>query len=151
MCEIQIDTLSKIIASIGLLLDIVGAWLVAWEVTNQFKGHRSSVSGGFINNKLGDIRPNKSISGQTVHDTMSFVAWESLKLHRMKIGIYIITIGFALQIASLWIYPGQNNEKPNITREINNKESPVINIGKESKPPPKIVTKPLNTKPLPAK
>ena len=81
---------AQILNSVGLFLDIVGVWLVAFEIVKSFKGEQYGISLAFI-----DIAapPEK---------TDTFKKWESKRLRSMKIGLVIITIGFLLQISSSW-------------------------------------------------
>lgn len=86
-----------IINSLGLICDIVGAWLVAWEVVREYQGKRHEVSAGFV---FSDFAV-----GQKVNETKEFADWERGKYLKMKIGLGFLTAGFLLQIASNWITP----------------------------------------------
>ncbi len=88
--------IAKIINSVGLVFDMFGAWLVAWEVIKQYKGkkyasHDSSHSVGGINE---DRSPT---------DTPEFKKHEHEKYRYMKIGLIFLLFGFGLQIVSNWI------------------------------------------------
>ena len=89
--------------SVGLVLDIVGAWLVAWEVVRQFHGKKVDVQGGvLVTNYLGsDGTP--VVAGQQTKETNEFMAWETKKYLRMKWGLCFLSVGFVLQIMSNWI------------------------------------------------
>ncbi|MBU1405521.1 MAG: hypothetical protein KKE83_07010 [Proteobacteria bacterium] len=81
---------SKIVNSIGLLFDIAGAWLVAWEVVRQYKGDQ------FKTQMFDDI-------GDSLARSSDYEGWESNKYLKMKFGLFGLTIGFLLQIASNWL------------------------------------------------
>ena len=80
--------------TLGILCDIVGAWLVAWEVVRQYRGKRFQAGG----------RPDDLFFGpHPVRETEAFEKWELQKLTRMKWGLAFLTVGFLLQIAATWI------------------------------------------------
>lgn len=84
--------IDKIINSAGIICDLIGAWLVAWEVVKQFRG-----------NKLISI-PLPRIPGVSpVAENPKFKNYEKIKYCRMKVGLIFLTIGFILQIISNWI------------------------------------------------
>ena len=90
-----LDHGGAVINSVGLLLDIVGAWLVALEVVHQYRGkkHQSSdapVVGGVF------------AAGGEVTETPDYSAWEARKYFWMKAGLVCLTLGFVLQIISTW-------------------------------------------------
>ncbi len=84
---------SQLISSLGLLLDIFGAWMVASEVVSQYKGanpFRSTPS------KLnGENPPPEKSTG--------FIIWENTTKCKMKIGLVALTFGFAMQAIGLWL------------------------------------------------
>mgnify|MGYP000843948716 CR=1 FL=1 len=82
----------RIVNSIGLIFDIFGAWLVAWEVVHKFKGEQHDIQPLIANGNI--PRPAKS---------NEFVKYEANKYGRMWCGIICLTIGFILQISSNWI------------------------------------------------
>lgn len=84
----EITTLPKYINSIGLLLDIAGAWFVAWEVVSQYQGDKFHKS------------PTWSEIFDSPKETDPFKKYEKSKLLKMKIGLGCLTLGFALQIIS---------------------------------------------------
>ena len=91
--------LQAIVNTIGLLLDIAGAWFVAWEVINQYKGQKTKLSTGVVVQAEGW----SVVAGQEAEDTDEFKKWEILKYWRMKVGLAFLTIGFLLQLASNWV------------------------------------------------
>jgi hypothetical protein len=79
----------------GILFDIVGACLVAWEVVHQYKGKRHIVPMGYT---FGDyVRP------QNVEETKEYQRWEKNKYSKMKCGLWCLIIGFSMQLVSNWV------------------------------------------------
>lgn len=80
--------LSKGINALGLLFDFVGALYIAYEVTNQFKDqkYKESSAGAGI-----DPPPT---------ETEEFILWEQTKFNKMRTGLVLLSIGFALQFIS---------------------------------------------------
>lgn len=89
------SNLQAIINSIGIVFDIVGAWLVAWEVVNEFKGKKIDISHG--------VSMGTFVVGQHAKETNEFKNWENKKYKIMKWGIGFLTVGFLLQFVSNWI------------------------------------------------
>jgi hypothetical protein len=79
------------ITTIGLLLDICGAFLVASEVVRKFDGEQFKGTPSI--DELGDP-PKKSTE---------FMRWELSKFNNMKIGLFLLTIGFILQGVATWL------------------------------------------------
>lgn len=105
---------SSCINSIGLVFDIVGAWLVAFEVTNQYKGKKYETD-----RTWGGI-------GQPPFDSKEYKHWESSKLKFMWAGLIFLTIGFSLQIASNYLKSNHINAYP-ITRAVKQTAAPQKN------------------------
>jgi hypothetical protein len=84
-----------LVNSIGILLDIIGAWFVAWEVVREYKGKKHDVSTG--------VAMGNWVVGQDVKETNEFKKWELNKYSKMRIGLALLTLGFLLQLASNWI------------------------------------------------
>lgn len=88
----MITNIDKIINSAGLICDVIGAWLVAWEVVKQYHGSKLSP------------RPGPQIPGVTpVSENPKFSEYEKQKFYKMKIGVVFLTFGFVLQIISNWV------------------------------------------------
>ena len=87
--------LPAIINTAGLVFDIVGAWLVAFEIVSQFRGPKLHPAVGF---PLGSL----VISG-IPHETKEYSAWEKRKFRLMWAGPGCLTIGFVAQIVATWI------------------------------------------------
>jgi len=103
MISFLVANSQAIVNSLGLLFDIGGAWLVAWEVVRQFRGSKTRVTGGvLVTNHLGsDGSP--VVAGQHAEDTDEFKFWEEKKYVRMKVGLGLLTLGFLFQLLSNWI------------------------------------------------
>lgn len=102
-----IQLISKTINTAGLLLDIVGAWFVAYEVINQFKGKKIQIKSDPLNDldlgvNMPDCSPEISLPPKS-EETLSFKLWEIKKYSKMKIGLILLTLGFLFQIISSWI------------------------------------------------
>lgn len=78
-----------VLNSVGLCIDIIGAWFVAWEITSQYKGVKFNKVGG-------------TECGAEPEDpeTQEYKQYEVNKHSRMKIGLILLTTGFILQIIS---------------------------------------------------
>ena len=97
--EFFCNNLQAIVNTVGLLLDIVGVWFVAWEVVNQFKGQKTKLSTGVVVHAEGW----PVVAGQQAEDTDEYKKWEILKYWRMKVGLVLLTLGFLLQLVSNWV------------------------------------------------
>ena len=89
------NNLQPFVNSVGLIFDIIGAWFVAWEVVREYKGNRQRISHGIV--------MGISVFSQQIQNTQEFTEWEIKKYHKMKIGLFCLTIGFILQITSNFI------------------------------------------------
>ncbi len=88
----MISHLDKIINSAGLICDVIGAWLVAWEVVKQFHG-----------SKFHSL-PLAHIPGvPPVTENPKYAEYEKQKYYKMKIGLAFLTFGFLLQLLSNWV------------------------------------------------
>lgn len=81
ICCIEITP--PIVNIIGLIFDIIGAWLVASEVVSQYKGTLTKPIG--LDNNGTEKHPE-------------FEKWEFKKYYKMKLGLGCLIIGFLLQI-----------------------------------------------------
>ena len=96
MLEFIINHMKELINSIGIFFDIIGAWLVAWEVVREYRGEKydSSTPGHFIGTMVVGSRPNEN---------KKFREWEINKYIKMRFGLAFLTLGFTLQLVSNWI------------------------------------------------
>lgn len=85
------DLVEKLLNSLGLLFDMIGAVLVAFELVRQFKGNQMSV-------------------GQTINSmhnppikTPEFKKWEVRKYRYMAVGLAFLLLGFSLQLVANWV------------------------------------------------
>ena len=79
---------------IGLICDIAGAWLVAWEVVKQFKGKR------FAPLPIQKINMDAEEQDGLVTDFPEYTLFEKKKYTAMKWGLALLTFGFLLQITA---------------------------------------------------
>jgi len=140
----NIEIISKFINTTGLLFDIFGAWFVASEVVDQFKGEKTIISEGTVIDKPRQkgfssipVPKSKIVIGQLSKDSSPFKRWEEKKHRKMWLGLTFLTIGFLLQILSNWTYlilP--SNETKKTIEAIIIKEKPIITKILDSKIPP---------------
>ncbi|MDD5214059.1 MAG: hypothetical protein PHQ03_00785 [Methylococcales bacterium] len=91
MCSFSCSDIQLGLNTVGLLFDIAGAWIVAWEVVRQYRGEKAKVK-------------NARCDGSAeMEETDAYKEWEILKYSRMKLGLGFLTIGFLLQLLSHWI------------------------------------------------
>lgn len=81
----------QLINTAGLALDMVGAWLVANEVTSKFGGEK------YI------IMPIQSGGTTGPYPTDDFSDWEGKHFLRLRVGIGCLMFGFLMQIISTWL------------------------------------------------
>ncbi len=100
--------------TLGLVFDILGAWLVAIEVVNQFRG------------KKYENDPTWDGIGKPPWDTDEYKKWELSKYKLMWIGLICLTVGFSLQIASNYIKtnPSVSAAKPTTAPQAEIKATP---------------------------
>lgn len=84
------ENIPRVINSVGLAFDIVGAWLVAIEIVKKFKGEKY------------EKNPSLFAADDPPFDSTEYKKWELLKLMYMKLGLGCLTVGFILQILSNW-------------------------------------------------
>ena len=83
----------KLISSIGLVFDIVGAWLICYEFLYQFKKPEKYEPQP---QKLNGEDPDPKLSGE-------YKKWESKKYKFMLTGLILLTIGVGFQIWSNYL------------------------------------------------
>ena len=91
MCQFLTNNFAALLNSVGIIFVMIGAWLVAYEVVNKFKGEQ--YQGPQITFGC-SLRPSK---------TDEFIDWEILRSKVMMIGLIFITIGSLSQIISNWV------------------------------------------------
>ncbi len=87
-----IQHFNPLATSIGILFDIIGAWLVAWEVIRQYKGKK------FAPLPIGMINPDAEEQDGLIKPHPLYETFEANKYRRMKWGLGFLTLGFVLQI-----------------------------------------------------
>lgn len=91
-----VANIGRVINSAGLVLDIVGAFLVASEVVRQYRGKKYEEPQGFVISK-------PFITGLEVKETAEYAGWEVRRYRSMKCGLVCLTTGFLFQIVSTWL------------------------------------------------
>jgi hypothetical protein len=83
--------------TVGLLCDICGAFLVASEVVQQFRGK-----------KLEDARAltesGSFVFGAKGGESREYQSWEASKYRKMRWGLVFLVIGFLLQAIGAWAH-----------------------------------------------
>ena len=103
MCSFLYNNIQAIVNSIGLLLDIAGAWFVAWEVIQKYEGKKIQVTGGVLRTDYIGSNGTPVVAGQITQETNEYKNWELKKYTRMKLGLIFLTMGFIFQLISNWI------------------------------------------------
>lgn len=81
------------INSIGLVLDIIGAFLIAYEIWAPFRRQKYR----------DDLTMDEG--SEPVRETTDYVGWEKEKYCFMLVGLGFLIIGFVLQLVSNFIKP----------------------------------------------
>lgn len=87
-----IQYFSPLTASIGMIFDIIGVWLVAWEVVRQYRGKR------FAPLPIQKINPDAEEQDNLINEHPLYTLHEAIKYRYMTWGLAFLTIGFGLQI-----------------------------------------------------
>lgn len=84
------NTIARSINSIGLFLDIIGAWLVAIEVVKQYRGIK--------------YREQKTWEDMASNpkESQGYENWKMRNHRWMLLGLVLLTVGFLLQVVSNW-------------------------------------------------
>jgi hypothetical protein len=94
----------KIFATIGLLFDMIGACLVAIEVVRVFHGPTTIDFATAEKKRDPNIKSVKTYGAVPTHEENPyFVRNEKKKRRFMITGLFFLLIGFALQIAAVWL------------------------------------------------
>jgi hypothetical protein len=82
-----------VLSIVGMVCDIIGAFFVATEVVAQFRGQQY---------KRGPAYPTATgpVSPPQPRETEEFARWSLSKFRNMRIGLFLLVLGFALQIAA---------------------------------------------------
>ena len=86
-----IQNFNPLITTIGLIFDLIGAWLVAWEIVQQYKGEK------FAPVDIANLNID-STAEDIVKEHPGYKIFETSKYRKMKWGIFSLTFGFILQI-----------------------------------------------------
>ena len=86
--------------SIGVFITMIGALLIAFEVTNQYKGAKFKPGVG-VNTTSGFGEP--VVSSSPPKETEEYNRWEIKKYLFLTSGLLAIMVGGLLQIIASWI------------------------------------------------
>lgn len=89
-----IELITTLANTTGLIAGLVGAWLVGWEVVQQFQGKKY---------KMDAIETDDMGLATNIPDSDEFKAWECSKYLKMKIGLGCLTFGFIVQLVATWM------------------------------------------------
>ncbi len=87
-----IQHINALLTFLGLIFDIIGAWLVAWEVVRQYRGNRYSPL------PIQKINMDAEEQDGLIKDHPLYTFYEMKKYRRMFCGLIFLTLGFILQI-----------------------------------------------------
>ncbi|MBI2296061.1 MAG: hypothetical protein HYU76_08555 [Betaproteobacteria bacterium] len=90
--------LSAVLTTIGLALDIVGVWILATDLLKQFKGARYEHERDWSVYGI-----PKTVDGAPPAETTEHQQYQAELLRFRKRGLYLIIVGFAFQLAGVWI------------------------------------------------
>lgn len=89
---------AKIASTVGLLFDVIGALMIAYEVFKKFDGDKFQPDAG-----IGLLPSGEMVSQSEVQPTPEYQKWEQRRVRMMKIGLAFLLVGFGLQIIGNWI------------------------------------------------
>jgi hypothetical protein len=90
--ESSIPHLEQYLNIFGLILDIIGAWLVAYEVVSQYKGSQFKTSNSIV---FGLTAVNNA-----PEETLEYQKWLNKRNRYMWFGLTFLTLGFLVQIVA---------------------------------------------------
>lgn len=99
----KISLANKMLGSLGLLFDIIGAILVAIEVVKVFQGPLTIDEETARQQKGGRGRSLKVGTPFRHVINPDYAIYNTSKRAYMKCGLFFLVVGFAMQIISLWI------------------------------------------------
>ncbi len=93
---------TQIINTIGISLTMIGAILIAVDVTRQYKGKKIDVSPGIV---LGGYMGGGGniVAGQDAKETEEYKQWQKINFRLMAFGLAGILIGGFFQIVACWM------------------------------------------------
>lgn len=103
MDQAGVVIIQKICNSIGLILDVIGAVLVAIEVTHRFDGVKHQSGSGTVMN-VESVGGLVSITApRRIKETEEYIKYQLDNYFKMKCGLICLVVGFFFQITSNWI------------------------------------------------
>lgn len=92
------DISPKLVNSIGLVFDLIGALLIGFEFFKKYKDDRFRPDAGMA------VDPDRGLVQQSeVQPTDEYKAWESRREKVAIVGLTFLCTGFALQILANWV------------------------------------------------
>ena len=87
-----IVNLAPLLNIVGISCDIVGAFLIATEVVNQFNGQKFKRGPAYP--------PGLVVAPPPPTETDEFKAWDLAKYRYMRVGLIVLVLGFLIQIVA---------------------------------------------------
>ncbi len=92
----------KILSTVGLGLDIAGAWIVAFDLVKTFSGakyeHQRSIEEIMVRGLP------KFYDGGPPEVTEKYMDWQKWLYKVRYRGLWLLTAGFLLQAIAVWLY-----------------------------------------------
>jgi len=91
---------TQVLDTIGISLTMIGAILIAVDVTRQFNGEKHYISAGV---SRADYLGSPVIVEQNAYETEEYKRWKQINKRLMLCGLSGILIGGIVQIIARWI------------------------------------------------
>lgn len=90
---------SELIVSLGLVMDVIGAWILAGDIIAEYKGSRYEHEQGsdFVNGI------SRAVDGAPPEETQQYKEWVITLRGFRKRGLYWLTGGFFTQLVAAWL------------------------------------------------
>lgn len=95
--------IAKSCSSVGLGLDIVGAWIVGADIVRAFRGARYEHEREYSFEEIASQGIGKFIDGGYPEETQEYQVWQRTLGGIRRRGLFVLTAGFLLQLISNWI------------------------------------------------
>jgi hypothetical protein len=94
---------AQIINTIGISLTMIGAILIAVDVTRQYKGKKFGVSAGVSRTDYLGSDGTPVVVGQNAYETKEYKQWQRTYYILMFSGLLGLLLGGVFQIIACWI------------------------------------------------